>query len=109
VLGDGGVYSSADDWQKWDGALSDDRLLRPESLRLAFTPATRTDDDRVQYGFGWRVTDDTVWHSGESVGFRNAVVRIPARRLTVLVLTNRDEPGPYPIALRIAQLVNPRC
>jgi hypothetical protein len=29
--------------------------------------------------------------------------------LTVLVLTNRDEPGPYPIALRIAELVNPRC
>jgi CubicO group peptidase (beta-lactamase class C family) len=109
VLGDGGVYSSAEDWQKWDGALSDDRLLRPESLRLAFTPATRTDDAKVQYGFGWRVTDDTVWHSGESVGFRNAVVRFPGRRLTVLVLTNRDEPGPYPIALRIAELVNPRC
>jgi hypothetical protein len=50
-----------------------------------------------------------VWHSGESIGFRNAVVRFPERRLTVLVLTNRDEPGPYPLALRIAKLVNPRC
>ncbi len=27
VLGDGGIYSSADDWEKWDAALSDDRLL----------------------------------------------------------------------------------
>lgn len=108
VLGDGGIYSSVDDWEKWDGALSDDRLLRPESLRLAFTPATPTDDAAVQYGFGWRITGDTVWHSGESIGFRNAVVRFPGR-LTVLVLTNRDEPGPYPIALRIAELVNPRC
>jgi CubicO group peptidase (beta-lactamase class C family) len=109
VLGDGGVYSSADDWEKWDAALADDRLLRPESLRLAFTPATATDDPSIDYGFGWRITGDQVWHSGESIGFRNAVVRFPGRRLTVLVLTNRDEPGPYPIALRIAELVSPRC
>jgi CubicO group peptidase (beta-lactamase class C family) len=109
VLGDGGIYSSADDWEKWDAALSDDRLLRPESLRLAFTSATATDDPSIDYGFGWRITGEHVWHSGESIGFRNAVVRFPERRLTVLVLTNRDEPGPYPIALRIAEIISPRC
>jgi len=109
VLGDGGIYSSADDWQKWDAALSDDRLLRPESLRLAFTAATATDNPSIDYGFGWRITGDHVWHSGESIGFRNAVVRFPGRRLTVLVLTNRDEPGPYPVALRIAEIISPRC
>jgi CubicO group peptidase (beta-lactamase class C family) len=109
VLGDGGIYSSADDWQKWDAALSDDRLLRPESLRLAFTAATATDNPSIDYGFGWRITGDHVWHSGESIGFRNAVVRFPGRRLTVLVLTNRDEPGPYPVALRIGEIISPRC
>jgi CubicO group peptidase (beta-lactamase class C family) len=109
VLGDGGIYSSIDDWEKWDAALSDDRLLRPESLRLAFMAATATHDPSIDYGFGWRITGEHVWHSGESIGFRNAVVRFPERRLTVLVLTNRDEPGPYPLALRIAKLVNPRC
>jgi CubicO group peptidase (beta-lactamase class C family) len=107
VLGDGGIYSSADDWEKWDAALSDDRLLRPESLQLAFTAATP--NPSVQYGFGWHITADTVWHSGETIGFRNAVVRFTHRRLTVLLLTNRDEPGPYPLALRVAELVNPRC
>jgi CubicO group peptidase (beta-lactamase class C family) len=109
VLGDGGIYSSADDWQRWDAALTDDRLLRPASLRLAFTAATATDDPSIDYGFGWRITADHVWHSGESIGFRNAVVRFPGRRLTVLVLTNRDEPGAYPIALRIAKLFSPGC
>lgn len=109
VLGDGGIYSSVDDWEKWDAALADDRLLRPDSLRLAFTAATPTDEPSVRYGFGWRITAAHVWHSGESVGFRNAVVRFPERRLTVLVLTNRDGPGPYPIALRIAEIVSPRC
>jgi CubicO group peptidase (beta-lactamase class C family) len=104
VLGDGGVYSSIDDLAKWDAALYDDRLLRPESIRLAFTPATSTDDPATSYGFGWRLTGETVWHSGESVGFRNVIVRWPKRRLTAIVLTNRNAPEPYPLALRLAGL-----
>jgi CubicO group peptidase (beta-lactamase class C family) len=102
VLGDGGMYSSIDDLAKWDAALDDGRLLRPESLQLAFAPATATDDPATRYGFGWRITGDTVWHSGESVGFRNVIVRWPSRRLSVIVLTNRNEPEPYRMALAIA-------
>ena len=105
TLGDGGIYSSVDDLAKWDAALGDDRLLRPASLRLAFQPATPTDDPAVAYGFGWRVTGETRWHSGESVGFRNVIVRNLARRLSVIVLTNRDEPQPYRTALTIAGIV----
>jgi CubicO group peptidase (beta-lactamase class C family) len=109
VLGDGGVYSSIDDLAKWDAALYDGRLLRPESLRLAFTAATATDDPATRYGFGWRITGETVWHSGESVGFRNVIVRWPRRRLTLIVLTNRNEPEPYRVALAVAEIVSPRC
>jgi CubicO group peptidase (beta-lactamase class C family) len=101
VLGDGGVYSSIDDLAKWDAASYDGRLLRPESWRLAFTPATATGDSATRYGFGWRITGDTVWHSGESIGFRNVIVRWPKRRLTVIILTNRNEPEPYRMALQI--------
>ena len=105
TLGDGGIYSSIDDLAKWDAALGDDRLLRPASLRLAFQPATPTDDPAVAYGFGWRVTGETRWHSGESVGFRTVIVRNLARRSSVIVLTNRDEPQPYRTALAIAGIV----
>ena len=62
-----------------------------------------TDDPATSYGFGWRITGDTVWHSGESVGFRNVIVRWPRRRLTVIVLTNRSEPEPYSRALRLVE------
>jgi CubicO group peptidase (beta-lactamase class C family) len=104
VLGDGGIYSSIDDLAKWDAALYDGRLLRPSSLQAAFTPATHTDDPDVEYGFGWRVTGETLWHSGETVGFRNVIVRYPKRHLTVVVLTNRNEPEPYRLALKIAAI-----
>jgi CubicO group peptidase (beta-lactamase class C family) len=104
VLGDGGIYSSIDDLAKWDAAAYDARLLSDASRALAFTPWTKTDDADVQYGFGIRLTGDTQWHSGETIGFRNVIVRYPKRHLTVIVLTNRNDPEPYRMALAIAQL-----
>ncbi|MGA8547522.1 MAG: serine hydrolase domain-containing protein [Mycobacterium sp.] len=101
VLGDGGIYSSIDDLAKWDAALYDGRLLQPSSLRAAFTPATHTGDPDIAYGYGWRITGETLWHSGESVGFRHVIVRYPKQRTTVVVLTNRNEPEPYQLALKI--------
>jgi CubicO group peptidase (beta-lactamase class C family) len=104
VLGDGGIYSSIDDMEKWDAALYDSRLLNPESRRLAFSPHTATDKPDIRYGFGWRITGETLWHSGETSGFRNVIVRNPSRRLTVVILTNRDAPPPYETALAIMKL-----
>jgi CubicO group peptidase (beta-lactamase class C family) len=109
VLGDGGVYSSIDDLAKWDAALYDTRLLSAASLRAAFSPATATDDPAVRYGFGWRISGETLWHSGETLGFRNVIVRWPGRRFTVIVLTNRDDPEPYALALAIARLYLPEA
>ncbi len=104
VLGDGGVYSSIDDLAKWDAALYDSRLLSNESRQLAFTPHIATNDAGTQYGFGWRITGETVWHSGETSGFRNVIVRFPARRLSVVILTNRDDPPPRATALAITRV-----
>ena len=108
VLGDGGIYSSIDDLARWDAALYDERLLSAASLREAFTPATATDDPDVRYGYGWRITGETLWHSGETIGFRNVIVRYPHRHTTVIVLTNRDGPEPYSLAKKIAEFaMNP--
>jgi CubicO group peptidase (beta-lactamase class C family) len=104
VLGDGGVYSSIDDLARWDAALNGTLILSAESLRQAFTPATDTDVAGAQYGFGWFLKDGGMYHTGETIGFRNAIVRDPARRLTVVILTNRNEPGPLPAALKIMEM-----
>jgi CubicO group peptidase (beta-lactamase class C family) len=109
VLGDGGIYSSIDDLAKWDAALYDNRLLSTSSRELAFTPVTDTDDPKVRYAMGWRVTHEqiggrTVWHSGETIGFRNVIIRYPERHFTVILLTNRNDPEPYQTARAIAAL-----
>ena len=94
--GDGGIYSSIDDLAKWDAH------VRPGNFTVP------TDDPTIRYGFGWRYSEHrghrTMWHSGETTSFRNVIVRFPDDRLTVVVLTNRDDPEPYETALRIADL-----
>lgn len=102
--GDGGIYSSIDDLAKWDAALYDDRLLSDASRKLAFSPHAKVVGEpyEADYGFGWRITGDTLWHSGESIGFRNVIVRWPKQHLTVILLSNRNAPEPYRTVLAIA-------
>lgn len=107
VLGDGGIYSSIDDLAKWSAALDDDRLLSANSRQLMFSPSTSTHDPAVDYGLGWYTGADRVWHSGETIGFRNVIVRYPVSGLTVVILSNRNAPEPLATALKIAAMFEP--
>ena len=97
VLGDGGVYSSMDDVAKW--------LMALDSGAFAAAAESRVDTDApgVRYGYGWRISAydgrRAVHHTGESIGFRNALLRLPDERLSVVVLTNRNEGDPMALAL----------
>jgi len=91
VLGDGGIYTSLEDLYKWDQALNAEKLVQKESLDRAFTPALEN------YGFGWRIDEykghRRVHHTGSTCGFRNVIQRFPEDGFTVVILTNRREPG----------------
>lgn len=104
VLGDGGIYASIDDLAKWGVALYDDRLLSDASRARAFAAHIATGEPDVDaYGYGWRIHGETLWHSGETIGFRNVIVRWPRQRLTVVLLSNRNDPEPHALALRVAR------
>ncbi|MEP6571825.1 MAG: serine hydrolase domain-containing protein [Gemmatimonadota bacterium] len=109
VLGDGGIYTSIDDLTRWDAALYTTRLVRAETMAEAVKPAHLTTGGRSDYGFGWFLGDyrgvEGTWHTGTTIGFRNAIRRFPSRGLTIVVLTNRDEAKPLEIADRLADLM----
>lgn len=102
--GDGGIYSSIDDLAKWDAALYGNQLLSDASKKLFFSASTPHGDPDVGYGFGWRISGDSVWKSGETMGFRNVIIRWPKQHVTVIILSNRRHPKPYPVALTIGEL-----
>ena len=109
VLGDGGIYSSVDDLFKWDQALYTETLVRSSLYEEAVTPAKLNDGSRTTYGFGWFIqlykNSTGFLHEGSTRGFRNAILRMPDQRLTVIILTNRNEGGPIQIARKIADLM----
>jgi CubicO group peptidase (beta-lactamase class C family) len=93
VLGDGGVYATAEELAHWSAALERNAVLSARSFTLATTPATLASGVPTSYGFGWFL--DTFQghrrqrHEGDSIGFRTAIQRYPDDRLTVIVLVNR--------------------
>ena len=108
VLGDGGIYTSLEDLVKWNAALDAHTLVSEADQREAWTSAVTTRGTRVGYGFGWYVDSASdgprLRHHGETSGFTNAILKIPSRRLTVVILTNRAGGAPWDIATRIAAL-----
>jgi CubicO group peptidase (beta-lactamase class C family) len=105
TLGDGGIYSNVDDLVLWDRALSEESLIDRASLTQATTPPILPGGPS-EYGFGWFVDQYRAvkrWrHTGETSGFRNAIMRFPERKLTIVILTNRSSGEPQAIAERIA-------
>jgi len=109
TLGDGGIYTNIDDLTSWDQALERNTLVDSATMRLATTPPQLPAGATTEYGFGWfidRYRGERRWrHTGETSGFRNAILRFPERRLTIVILTNRSSGEPQAIAERIADRV----
>lgn len=108
VLGDGGIYTTVEDMFKWDQALYTDKLVSFESLEKAWTPANPPETPDNIYGFGWRIDEykghKRMHHNGSTSGFRNCIQRFPDDSLTILLLTNRDEPNVFPVVQSVSDL-----
>lgn len=115
TLGDGGVYSSLNDLDKWDDALAHHTLLSATEMQPALTPvAVRNggpigpDNEPAAYGFGWFLNPykghARMWHYGETIGFRTTIQRFTRDHLTIIVLCNRSDLNPSHLAERVADL-----
>jgi len=108
VLGDGGIYSSITDLYKWDQSLYTDKLVTDGSIELAFTRGILDTGEKIDYGLGWHLMDykgkRCVYHTGSTCGFRNIIQRFPEEKLTIIILTNRDEPELKNLGSRIAEM-----
>lgn len=119
VLGDGGIYSSVEDLARWEAEIAKPRLVRLETRQQSMSATAKAralgeDRDATQaegelsYGYGffvgtWR-GEPVVWHGGSTRGFRTHILRIPGRRLTVILLTNRNEGDVAALARQVTAL-----
>lgn len=112
AYGGGGILSTAPDLATWASALLDGRLLEPETLAAAWTPATLSDGRRSSYGLGWGLGEVAghreISHTGAHMtGFSSSLSLYPEDHLAVVVLLNRRGANPGLIARKIAGLYVP--
>ena len=90
VVGDGNVYSSAEDLLKWDQSLYSNKLVKAATLQEAFTPVTLSNGTKYPYGFGWGIQDSgrIVTHTGGWVGFLNNFKRNLGKKTTLIYLSS---------------------
>ncbi len=90
--GAGAMYSTLGDLERWNEALFAGEVLKPETLKLAHTPARLSDGSATSYGYGWQITSQrgvrTIAHGGGLNGFQTYLARYPAQKLTIVVLSN---------------------
>ena len=107
----GALASTVDDLAIWDSALYTERLVRKETLQLAFTPYRLTDGSAINYGYGWRICSPNghilLSHDGLIEGFATNAIRAPADRVFVALLSNNaaKRTKPTDITTEIVNLV----
>ncbi|MDR2907240.1 MAG: beta-lactamase family protein [Bacteroidales bacterium] len=97
VVGDKGIYSTANDLFLFDQALYDYKFISKSLLDLAFTPAQPFDEKHNRdYGLGFRVklTDEgypLAYHHGWWKGFRTYFIHDYENQRTLIWLNNRSD------------------
>ena len=93
--GAGALYSTVEDLFRWNEALFNGKVLKPESMKAAFTPVVLNDGNMPvdgNYGYGWFMENyrglDVAGHGGGLHGFSTRISRYTRENLTVILLTN---------------------
>ena len=90
--GDGCVYTSMNDYQKWANSLINNKLVNMgDQLKLVNKPVPGTKN--VNYGQGWfnaldGNNDMEFYHTGSTCGFSNVVKIIPKNKLIITFFSN---------------------
>jgi CubicO group peptidase (beta-lactamase class C family) len=111
IAPNGGVMMSVVDFANWDIAITQGKLLKPESVTAMATPVRLNDGRTVSHGLGWFMDtfNDHAFgaHWGTTVTGHSAVIRRYVNDgVTVIVLANLDEGGGFAVDAMSKQIAN---
>ena len=90
-----GLITTARDLAQFDAALDDSLLVTPETTTLMWSSAVAGTGKLLPTGLGWFVqtynNERVVWQFGVAANaFSSLVIKVPSRRLTLILLANSD-------------------
>jgi CubicO group peptidase (beta-lactamase class C family) len=92
VAGDGSVFSSVNDFLKWDSFWYGNELISPSNLQEAFKIPKLMDGTISNYGFGWQITEEGMQHTGGWLAARAIIIRNLDKKTCIVVLDNSSNP-----------------
>ncbi|HZV07401.1 MAG TPA: serine hydrolase domain-containing protein [Gemmataceae bacterium] len=105
----GGLWASASDLARWDLALMEGKVLKPESYRLLSTRRKLQNGKTKDYGCGMGVIErdgETILtHSGAVSGFMAFNALVPRTKSAVILLTNSEHLDPGALHQTILSLL----
>jgi CubicO group peptidase (beta-lactamase class C family) len=110
--GDGGIYTSTDDYLKWFTALQSGKIFRQEMIRVARSSQFPIDkENHLSYGYGWFVDASSVpakvYHGGSNGGFRSYSFSVPEKNFLIVIFSNRDDVDLEKLIKKIYTIIAP--
>lgn len=107
--GDGGIYTSVNDYIKWFTALQSNKIFSKNIVDKARSIEFMIDSSRkIGYGFGWFVDESkpskTIYHSGDNGGFRSYSFTIPSLNYMIVLFANRSDINLEELVQKIVQI-----
>ena len=108
MVGDGGVFTSVEDWVAWDRNLETGTVGGPEWVALMHQRGVLNSGDTIPYAFGISHGEHrglaTVGHGGAWVGYRAGMSRYPETGYSFVALCNRSRIDPMELISRAAEV-----
>jgi serine beta-lactamase-like protein LACTB len=105
----GGLISSADDMARFEIAIMTNKLLKPTTRDLMWTPQKAVDGSQNGYALGWGTQKKyglaLVEHTGGQQGTSTSIILVPERRAGIVVLANMDNIDSAALSTEILKIV----
>ncbi len=105
----GGLISSADDMARFEIAIMANKLLKPATRALMWTPQKAADGSQNGYALGWGTQTKfdlfLVEHTGGQQGTSTSILLAPDRRAGIVVLANMDNVDSAELSTAVLKIV----
>jgi CubicO group peptidase (beta-lactamase class C family) len=104
----GSLMSTVKDLFIWNRAIRSNKLVKKESIELAFTNYKLNNGEKINYGYGWFMNEIdgslTIEHAGGIFGYVTNSIYIPNEDVFVAVFSNCDCNGPSVVSTKMAAI-----
>lgn len=116
---DGGIYTSVNDFIKWERALLSNIIIADTTKALAYTPHIKVSGSRfstyqnrpyTSYGYGWFIDEHPgremkIYHTGDNGGFQAYAAKYPDSGVYIVMLENRNDIDRWSIQTKIENIL----